>query len=236
MAGTSVNVTVNNKKKFSYKAMQELVGYLGTFNCESQVVAIDSSTEDIKTTGTKAALLNGQPIIVAADTDFDLGTEHDEEDLTAWATSTAYTLGKIRSHLGIRIRCIQAHTSSTATKPFASDSWEQYWEVAPHDAESAVGASITKAYEQWFLVTAEDDGTLGVWQAGPEVKSTTGAECKIPQYDYKKYIPIGLLHVKNATGSPFVMGTTGLDTASVTDTFVQLTGPVLPHPDNWDVN
>ena len=65
MAGTtSINVNQNLKDAFSYKGMKELMAYLGTHNCESQTVAIDATSSDIQTTGTKMAIFNATIIVM----------------------------------------------------------------------------------------------------------------------------------------------------------------------------
>ena len=239
------NVATDPAKRFSYKAMKQLMEYLSTYNMETQAFAIDgANSENVQTTGTAAAFLNGQPVAPAEDAELDISacTEGAE---TAWATGTSYAVGDVVKNGGgdVRYVCILAHTSRDnsdsdyiCNEPGKADNWAKHWEQRDHNAVNASGASITAAYEQWFLCLAKKDGTISLWEAGDEAASTTGAECKIPQFDPKTYIPIGLLHVKNATDSAFVVGTTGLDTASVTDTFIQLTGPIFPHPDNWDTN
>lgn len=229
----SIDVTQNIKNKFSFKPMQVLAAYLGTFNCESQVIAIDANTEDIQSTGTKLAMINGQPEKIEVDAALDISGDT-EGTLTAWADDTSYSVGDVRSKGGQRWRCIAAHTSDSDNKP-NGPTGDTYWEEQMHSATNASGTSISAGYDQWLLVTAKAGGTLTVWEAGDE--ATTGnAVCKVPLYDPKLYVPIGFLHIANGTSSAFVVGTTGLDTASVTDTFVQVTGPVFPHEDNFDRN
>jgi hypothetical protein len=232
------------QNKFSFKPQQELVGYMNTFNTESQVVAIGSTASDVKSTGGKNMVINGQPIVAAAD-EIDISADTTEVTKTAWAGATAYVYNDIRWHKSKRIRCTLAHTSVTdanqtpevpGNEPFKSGSWAGFWEVAPHAAVNASGKSITTLTDQWFVVTAMEDGQLSVWIAGDEVLTTTGARFEMPQVDPKTYCPVGILHIKNASASPFVVGTTLLSAASITDTFMQLTGGLLPMSDNWDSN
>lgn len=237
------NVATDVSKGFSHKRMKQVMEYLSTYNMESQVLAIDANTENIQTTGTAAAWINGQPCAPAQDAALDI-SGCTEGTLTAWATAQSYSVGDVREGAdGKRYVCILAHTSRDDSdsdyinnEPGSSDNWARFWEQRDHNATNASGTSITSLYEQWFVALAKKDGVISLWEAGDEAASTTGAECKIPQFDPKTYVAIGLLHIKNATGSAFVVGTTGLDAASVTDTFIQITGPVFPHPDNWDTN
>jgi hypothetical protein len=235
------------EKKFGHKPMQNLVSAMNTFNCESQTVAIDSVPANIKATGTKAMIINGQPIVATADTGTDISASTVEVTKTAWAGATAYVFGDIRWYgtAQIRLRCTLAHTSVTnlldtpeapANEPFVSALWDTKWEIAPHTAVNAVGASITKDYDQWFLVTASQAGVLTEWVAGDEVLTSTGAKFEMPQVDLKLYCPVALLHILNATSAAFVVGTTDLDTGSITDTFIQLTGGLMAMSENWDVN
>lgn len=235
------------REKFSYKNMQQLMAYLSTYNCESQVLAIDANAENIQTTGTKLAMFNGQPVYLAADAALDISADTTEVSLTAWASGTSYSVGDIRENSeGKRFRCILAHTSRDGSdsdyidnEPGKSDNWARFWEEAPHGATNAVASVIEDDEEQWFLVTAQKDGTLNVWCAGDAADISSGAECKVPQYDAKMYCPIGFLHIKNETGADFTLGTTDLDDStgsSVTTTYLQVTGPVFPHPSNWDAN
>ena len=241
------NADIDIGAQFSYKPMKSLMEYLSTYNMESQALALDSgATNDIATTGTALAFINGQPVVLASETGLDIsactaGTE------TAWAVDTAYVIGDVvqNSH-GVRYMCRLAHTSKDGTdsdytnnEPGKSDNSDRWWEQRDHAAVNASGTSITHDYEQWFLVTAIIDGTLQIWEAGDEATIVLGAECKIPQFDPKVYVAIGLIHITSLVDAEtaFVVGTTSLAETSCVDTFIQLTGgPIFPHPDNWDKN
>lgn len=239
------NVATDPASKFSYKNMKSLMEYLSTYNMESQAVAIDANAEDIQTTGTAIAFINGQPVTIAEDAALDISacTEGTE---TAWATATSYAVGDVRKDSkDMRYVCILAHTSRDGSssdyinnEPGNSDNWARYWEQRDHNAVNASGTSITHDYEQWFLILALKTGVISLWEAGAEALHTVGAECKIPQFDPKTYVAIGLLHITSEVnaGTAFVVGTTSLAEASCEDTFINLTGPVFPHPDNWDKN
>jgi len=247
MAGlTSVNIAQNLSKKFSDKNAKAMMEYLNTRNCESQVVYFHTTSEEnLISTGTKAVIFNGQPMQLTAETNMDIsactaGTE------TAWASGTSYSLGSVvkNGQNEDRYVCIEAHTGRDnsdsdykSNEPGESDNWARYWEQRPHTAVNASGTEITTLCEQWFLITAIADGTLQIWEAGDEsAYGTAEAECKIPWFDPKTYIPVALAHVKNASGATITIGTTDFDATNVTTTWLQLTGPVFPHPDYWDQN
>ena len=217
-------------KLFSYKPARQLADYLATYNCESQVIAIDgSTTENIQSTGTKAAFIAGRVVALAVDTELDISADT-EGTLTAWVTATAYTAGNIREGAdGIRYRCILAHTSSSANEPGAGESWDTYWKYSPHGAVNAVGDTITTGYGKWYMVTAKSDGTLTVWIACDAEAATTTAVLKVPQYDPEEYVVVGFIYVNNDSGSTITIGTTSL---TGDGTYYQVTGPVFPHPDN----
>lgn len=233
----AIDTTKDLRKVFSYKGMQELMGYLSTFNCESQTLAVDANANDIQTTGTKLMMLNGQPEVCEVDAALDISADTTEVTQTAWATATAYsTVGTVRwNRDGKRFRSIAAHTSSASDEPMYGENWMTYWEEAPHGAVNAVGTSIAAGAAQWFMVTAQADGTITMWQAG--AAATTGnAKPVVPHYDFKVYCPIGFIHVLNGTSSAFVVGTTSFSASSVTTTFMDVTGPVFPDRSNWDKN
>ena len=228
---------------FSFKAMKSFMEYLSTYNTATQAVAVNG-TLNMQTTGTALAILNGQPTTLAADTTLTIAT-CTEGTLTDWATATSYAIGDVAGGLkdGLRYVCTEAHTSRDNTsdlyinnEPGSSDNWANYWEQRDHNATNAAGTTMTTLSDQWFLILAKKDGVISVWEAGDEALTSLGVECKIPQFDPKVYVPIGLLHVANGSASDFTIGTTTWATGSVTETYIQLSGPIFPHPDNWDKN
>lgn len=239
------NVATDFAEKFSFKNMKILMEFLSTYNMESQAVAIDANAMDIQTTGTAIAFINGQPVTIAEDAALDISADT-EGDETAWAKDTVYAVGDVRKDSkDMRYLCVLAHTSRDGSdsnyinnQPGNSDNWARYWEQRDHDAVNASGTIITDDYQQWFIILAKKDGTISLWEAGDQAITTTGAECKIPFFDSKTYVAIGLLHILAAVdaGTDFVVGTTSLAEATCIDTFINLTGPVFPHPDNWDKN
>ena len=239
------NQDIDIGKQFSFKPMKSLMEYLSTYNVSTQAVAIDGTANDIQTTGTGTAIFCGQPLTIDEDAALDISacTEGTE---TAWAVDTAYVIGDVvqNSH-GVRYMCRLAHTSKDGTdsdytnnEPGKSDNSDRWWEQRDHAAVNASGTSITHDYEQWFLVTAIIDGTLQIWEAGDEATIVLGAECKIPQFDPKVYVAIGLIHITSLVDAEtaFVVGTTDIEESSCVETIYNLTGPIFPHPDNWDKN
>lgn len=233
---TTANVAQQLENKFSYKNAQVMMQYMSTYNCESQIVA--EATGSLDSTGTKMAVLNGQPIYLASGT-ADLTLTSPEDSLTAWAVDVTATLGMIRTNGGKRWRCILAHTGKDGSdsdyinnEPGASDNWEHYWEEAPHGAVSVNTESMTLSKDQWFLVTQSAGALMQMWYAGDEA-ATGYAECKVPQYDPKMYIPIAFIHIANTT-TAHVFGTTAMSTPTVVT--LQITGPIFPHSDYWDAN
>jgi hypothetical protein len=239
------NVAVDVSKRFSYKPMKSLMEYLSTYNMESQAFAIDANSENVQTTGTGMAMINGQPVTLAEDAALDISA-CTEGTLTAWASATSYVVGDVRKNTDDkRFLCILAHTSRDGSdsdyidnEPGKSDNWARFWEQRDHSAVNASGTVITHDYDQWFIALALKTGVISLWEAGDQALASVGAECKIPQFDPKTYVAIGLLHIVGEVdaGTDFTVGTTALDGTSVVDTFIQLTGPVFPHPDEWDAN
>lgn len=246
---TTVNKAQTFDDKFSFKNMKSFVEYLTTRACKSVAQTLNASQEEnLKNTANVTAFLCGQPFYLEDETELDIsactaGTE------TAWASGTSYTAGDVvkNGNNDDRYFCILAHDGADnsdsdvkCNEPGESDSWARYWEQRKHTAVNAAGTSITKKYEQWFLITAIEDGTNQIWESGDEaVTATATAECKVPWFDPKTYVPVAFVHVVNATSSALVIGTatTGdFNLSSVTSTFLNLTVPVFPHPDYWDKN
>lgn len=223
--------------KFGYIHMKNLVSYMLTRNHESQTIAIDGNSNDIQSTGTKGVMLNGENLILPVDAAYDISAEL---PYAAWATATAYTTAGAVSEVthidpdGIlrHYVCISAHTSGTYDdEPMVGAVWETYWRELKKWAVAAVADVITTGTDRDYLVCAMYDGTLRIFKA-----YNSAGSLQIPAYDPTRYVAVGLLNIANATGSAFTVGTTGLDTASVTDTFIQLTGTILPDVTLLDVN
>lgn len=78
-------------KKFSHKAMRELMSFLETYNCETQVLAPKGagSDPDLKTTGTKAAVIGNVPVNLPAVATIDLSDATVAPDLAGTTIATA---------------------------------------------------------------------------------------------------------------------------------------------------
>jgi hypothetical protein len=226
-------------KYFSHKPMQEMAKYLNTYNIASQALAIDgSNAENIQTTGTGGIIINGLYYACAEDAELDISADTGGTE-TAWATATSYTAGNIRSKTTPvgptrRFRCILAHTSADDNKPEEGKDWELYWEFAPNNWTNASGTVITTLYEQWFAVFALSTGVISLAVAGTQATIAGGAaELKIPHFDPLTYCCIGVIKIAKDDAGDLTVGTTAL---TGDGTYVNLVGPVFPHPDNLDLN
>jgi len=217
-------------KKFTAKSMQNVMAYLLTQNLVSQTFAIDGvNAENVQTTGTGLALLNGAYIAsLPEDAEYDIATEL---PYAAWAASTAYTTGGAVSEVvnkeSQHFVCIEAHTSAAADEPGFGANWRTYWKRLDKWAEAAVGDVVTDGTTKYFLCCALADGTLRLFKA-----YDADLALEIPAYDSERYIPIGLLIVA-ASGADATIGTTALTSIG---TFVDLLGPVFPAAVKLDRN
>lgn len=55
--------------------------------------------------------------------------DYAQQTYTAWATSTAYVVGNIRSNGGVNYYCTAAHTSGATTEPGVGVSWTTVWQL-----------------------------------------------------------------------------------------------------------
>ena len=221
--------------KFSNRIMKDLVGFSTSYVQSSLDVDIDdSNAEDIESNNTPVALLNGT-VIPALPADLALVIANSLQG-TIWLTAQSYTADMVRyvEDANGRIEmfvCILAHTSSATNKPRAfSGQWEAYWKPSSATARTAVGATVASGKSRYFLVTAEADGTLGVWLAGDA--ATDGSETfDMPNIETEIFIPVAALHVDSNT--TFVLGTTALTNLYTVYNFA---GPVYPKALNRDRN
>lgn len=229
--------------RFNHKAMREVMSYLLTQNMESQTFAIDGTAQDVQSTGTKGVIINGTPLVLAADGAYDISAELPYAD---WAVSTAYTTAGILSEVvqdGRHFVCILAHTSyaydhtssscvmASSNQPLHGATWQTYWRELDVWAEAGVGNSIAQDMVGYYLCCALADGTLRLFKAynGTATATTT---IVIPAFDPTRYVAIGLLKVSPTSGA-HILGTTVLTTVGV---FTDLTGPVFPDVTTSDKN
>lgn len=214
---------------FFSKNFQNLVKYLLSFNCETQVVALDSNANDLQTTGTKGAMLNGKPVVLAADAAYDISAE---PAYAAWASGQSYTLNtEVYDSDGKHWVCVQAHTSAAANHPLA-DVAGAYWKRLDKWAKDGVGDVIAQDKQGHWLVCALSDGTIRAFTAYVPGTEAAATPIVIPAFDPERYVPVGLVSVVPTSGS-FTLGTTAMTSIS---TIIQLTGPVFPDASNFDKN
>jgi hypothetical protein len=221
--------------KFSHRPMVDFASFMRSMNMATQAFAIDgSNAENVQTTGTAAAVVNGVPVAsLPADAELDISADL---QLSIWLTATAYTSADMRyvtDDNGNKqyYRCIASHTSNAATKPGQKDSinttWRTYWTESSQTAEAAVGNSIAQddTYNYLCLATA-----LGVITL---VKADDGAgNLRIPNFEPEMFVAIGYLTVTPTSGA-HILGTTALTTVG---TFTQIIGPALPQGAAIDKN
>jgi hypothetical protein len=225
--------------KFTSRVMKDLVGFSTSFVQASMGVDIDdSNAEDIESNNTPVGCLNGT-IIPAMTADAAAIIDNMKQG-TIWLTAQSYTgtaaaarmMRFVEDPNGLvqQYICILDHTSSALNKPgVASGEWETYWKKSSSTAENAVGDVVTTAYSIYYLITAESNGELSIWKAGPQ--QLDGAEVLIiPNFEPELFIPVSILHINSAT---FTLGTTAL---TGIDTHTNLIGPIFPGVVNRDIN
>lgn len=225
--------------KFSHKAAQTLAEFAMTQNCATQAVA--KADADMANTGGGEMILAGQPVLNIQDAALDISAD---TQLSAWATGTAYTATATR--VDVRYvedanghkqwyKCIQAHTSSAATKPGQPDSvysnWRDYWTESSNRALPAVGQTCANGYTRHYLAICDKLGVMTTVIADNGLQLDADSELQIPQFDPEIFVALAILTVDGTGASTW--GTTD-DNAQVT--IRQLLGPVFPHPDKLDLN
>jgi len=226
------------EKKFSYRIMQQLMSYMLTKNCESQVVAADANAYDLQTTGGKGVVLNGDIIALPADAAFDISGE---PAYAAWAASASYvTRGALSevTHIdpdGIlrHYVCILAHTSAAADEPMVGANWATYWRLLPVWAETGDLDVVEDGETKYYLVCALYDGVLRIFKA-----YDASGNLQIPAYDPTRYVPLAIAIYANAAGDAAddVIGAAATGDWGTYGTFQQLTGFVFPDVSLLDLN
>lgn len=230
------------EKIFSHRATQNLVSYLLTQNCSSQVVVAAGAETEIDDTGTAIAIINGTPVVLPVDTDCELNADR---AYAAWATSTGYTTDGLVSEVTVDGRhfvCILAHTSSAVAtaagdKPLIGINWKTYWrelDAFAIDAyqEDIPDGSVTPQ-TRYYLVCAIAAGNIRVFKA----YSGTGASTLvIPAYDPTRWVALAIVKVVWVGASVFDVGVDNWNAAGATTTVWQLTGPVFPGQSVIDKN
>lgn len=99
----------------------------------------------------------------------------------------------------------------------------------------AVGTTLADDFERYYIVLAKADGTISLWLAGDAAAIGGNAVLKIPAFDPSTYCALAvILYANDAASASITIGTDG--DWGTDGTITQLTGPVFPHPDNFDEN
>lgn len=229
---------INNwEKLFSYTPMRDIMGYLLSMNMEDQTIAVDSNAYDIQSTGAKSMMINGEPMLCAADAALDISAE---PPYAAWAAGASYTTQGVLSEVtkeGRHFVCILAHTASVAGKsddeirnePLIGAEWETYWRELKKWAVTGNLDSVADGTTKWYLVCAMIDGTLRIFKAYDTVNAHSTV-ISIPAYDPTRYCPVALVAYANTTGdtNADVIGAAATCDFGTYGVFKKLTGPIIP--------
>jgi len=228
--------TNNWGSKFSHVHMKHLAAFMTTYNMATQTIAVDgTNVYNIQSTGTASCVINGV-YIPALTADAELLITSDEIT-TAWAAGTAYSAdttvytGTAASSSVKYWKCLVAHTSTENTKPTDGDS---NWQALPNLA----GQELADDYRILIMVTADADGTLGVWRASDDTAIGTAPTPDVPYFDPSVYCVVGWIDYANDAASAAVtFGDTDGGVDFGTDgTFYQQIGPVFPSVANLPKN
>ena len=222
--------------KFSYVAMKQLAAFLTTYNMADQALLDDgTNVYNIEITGTGACCINGVYIPSLTANTEELLTA--QEVTTAWAANTVYAAGDEvyfggAGASGVKYyKCLTAHTSDLNVPP-AHD--KTIWQDLPNLA----GQEIADDIRILIMVTAESDGSLGVWRASADTAIGTVPTPDIPYFDPSVYMVVGWFDYANDAASAAVtFGDTGGGSDFDADgTPTQQIGPVFPSAANLPKN
>ena len=231
---------------FGHRPMRDLARFLTTYNMATQAVAADSNEYDLQTTGGAACVINGIYIpALTADDPYDISAEQTAPTITTeswklltaagvttWAVDDECYTG---THTAIDqkfYKCLKAHQNDESLEPADNP---DLWQAIPN----AEGYSLANDFACMFMVTAESDGTLGVWIASTTASATTFVpDLVVPFFDPAVYCVIGFILNDNDNGSAAaVVGAASAGVLWLTDgTIYQVIGPVFPHPNNMPKN
>jgi len=215
--------------RYSSEPMQEYMRYALTHACGAATIAIDAVASDIQSSGGELMFINGFPYLDAGDAAYDISAEL---PYATWAVDTAYTTMGTASEVvgsdGNHYVCILAHTSAVANEPGVGTTWATYWKQLKRWAKAAAGDILPDGYSRYYLVCTLYDGTLRIFNAYDPENPNSGV-LHIPWYDPERYCPLGFLLVANASAANFILGTTLLSAAGITDTYIDVIGRVYPN-------
>jgi hypothetical protein len=228
--------TNNWGSKFSHVAMKQLASFLSTFNQVDQTIAVDgANVYNIQSTGTGDCTINGV-YIPSLPVDAELLIT-DTEVTTAWAANTEYSVddevyfGAPDGEGVMYYKCLKAHTSDLNIPP-------AYDKTVWQDIPNLAGQALADDFRILIMVTAEADGTLGVWRASVDTAIGTVPVAVIPYFDPSVYCVVGFIDYANdAASAEVIFGDTGGGVDFGTDgTFTAQIGPVFPAAANLPKN
>ena len=234
--------------KFSHVAMKDLARFLSTYNMADQTIAADTNVWDIQSNGTGACTINGIYIpSLPVDDVLDISLEqiapvvttHSWELLTAAGVTShavddeVYT-GTLTSIDQKFYKCLVAHDGVYGTEPANNPN---LWQSLPNIDTLA----LLDDFRLWTMITAEADGTLGVWIASEAVSAIeTAPTLKVPYFDPSIYCVVAFGDYRNDEGTTSVQfgddGGGSIWTQGGDCWFNVVLGPVFPHPDNMPKN
>jgi len=219
------------------KIAQNILQYSKTFSCGLAGLDIDdANTEDIESNNTIVLTINNIPYPSTADAAYVIDTEL---PYAAWAATATYTamgiLSEVTNRIGHHYACILGHVATAADEPGYGANWETYWRKLDRWPTMAYGDVVANGTTKYYLVCALSVAGAQVLRMFNAYNPDTLA-IQIPAFDPFRYCPVGMVSIANASGSDFIVGTTGLDTGSVTDTYYDFTGPVFPAAECLDRN
>lgn len=93
----------------------------------SRVIVTGESASADDVVAITGAAHAGQILFIQATATTAITIKHNAGSGTAWATSTAYVAGDIRTNGGLRYVCHTGHTSSASDEPGVGANWTDYW-------------------------------------------------------------------------------------------------------------
>jgi len=234
--------------KFGHRPMKDLARFLTTYNMASQTIAVDENVYDIQSTGTGACTINGIYIpSLTVDAAYPIATAQAAPTVTteSWplladANSALAVDDEVYTGTltGVSQKFYKVLVAHNANRDQAPVDCPELFQAIPNAHTLAL--AINEVF--MAMVTAESDGTLGVWIAC-SVLGTGEAQpaLVVPYFDPAVYCVVAFMGINNTTNaaenSYGAVGTgAGYITHATDATFYQVIGPVFPHPNNMPKN
>lgn len=228
--------------KFSHVAMKDLARFLSTYNMAGQTLAVDgSNVYNIQSAGGGDCTINGIYVPgLAADAELLQATEGAAPG-AIWTQRTSYDIddqvymGTLATIDQKFYKCLKAHVAGAEGTPAENP---QLWEAIPN----AYGLSMVVDATCNVMVTAQADGTLGMWLASiVQGAGNVIPALVVPFFDPAVYCVVGFMEVDHTTNAATgILGAVGTGVGYLTwatdATFLEVIGPVFPHPDNMPRN